>query len=104
MYDRSETNSLKRALGQHAYRVPITASKSMTGQPYSAGGMMGIVASLLMLNRGIVPPTLNLTDPDPECDLDFVPQVARMNDVEVALITSISFGGTHSASLIGRYN
>lgn len=104
MYDRSETNSLKRALGQHAYRIPITATKSMTGQPYSAGGMMGVVASLLMINRGVVPPTLNLTDPDPECDLDYVPVVGRMNDVETALITSISFGGTHSAALLSRYN
>lgn len=104
MYDRSETNSLKRALGTHAYRIPITATKSMTGQPYSAGGMMGVVASLLMINRGVVPPTLNLTDPDPECDLDYVPVVGRMNDVETALITSISFGGTHSAALLSRYN
>jgi 3-oxoacyl-[acyl-carrier-protein] synthase II len=104
MYDRSETNSFKLALGQHAYRVPITATKSMTGQPYSAGGMMGVVASLMMLNRGVVPPTLNLTDPDPECDLDYVPLTARMNDVETALITSISFGGTHSAALLRRYN
>jgi 3-oxoacyl-[acyl-carrier-protein] synthase II len=104
MYDQSETRSLKRALGRHAHRVPISATKSMTGQAYSAGGMMGILASLLMINRGVVPPTLNLTDPYPECDLDYVPLTARINDVETALITSISFGGTHSATLIRRFN
>lgn len=102
MYDRSETNAYKNALGAHAYRVPISAVKSMIGQAYSAGGMLGMAAALLALHDGTVPPTLNLETPDPACDLDFVPQSARLNDVNTALVTAISFGGTHSASVVRK--
>ncbi|MCP4640137.1 MAG: beta-ketoacyl-[acyl-carrier-protein] synthase family protein [bacterium] len=104
MYDRSETKAYKTALGECAYRVPISATKSMTGQAYAAGGLLGLSAALMTLNEGVIPPTLNLDDPDPECDLDFVPLNSRVNDVETAMVTAMSFGGTHSAVLLRRFN
>ncbi|MBI2424917.1 MAG: beta-ketoacyl-[acyl-carrier-protein] synthase family protein [Candidatus Hydrogenedentes bacterium] len=102
MYDKCETNAYKLALGKHAYRIPVSAVKSMIGQSYSAGGLLSVGAALMVLNDGIVPPTLNLEHPDPACDLDYVPQRARMNDIRCALVTSISFGGTHSAVVLKR--
>lgn len=102
MYDRSEANSYKRALGDRAYRIPISAVKSMAGQPYAAGGLLGVAAGALALEKGCICPTLNLEDPDPECNLDFVPQRARLNDVATVLVSAMSFGGTHSALLMGR--
>lgn len=102
MYDRCETNAYKRVFGEHAYRVPISAVKSMIGQSYSTGGLMGVGAALLTLDRGIISPTVNLDDPDPLCDLDFVPGKARLNDIESALVVSISFGGTHCATVLRK--
>ncbi len=102
MYDRSETNAFKRVFGDQAYRIPISAVKSMIGQSYAAGGLLGLAAGLLALNRDIISPTVNLDDPDPHCDLDFVPKIARMNDVGAALVVAISFGGTHSATIIRK--
>lgn len=102
MYDRSETNSYKRALGDRAYRIPISAVKSMAGQPYAAGGLLGVAAGALALEKGCICPTVNLEDPDPECNLDFVPQRARLNDVSTVLVSAMSFGGTHSALVMGR--
>lgn len=104
MYDRSETNAYKLALGPSAYRIPISATKSLTGQSYAVGGLLGVASALFSLNTGIVPATKNLTDPDPACDLDYVPLHARMNDINTALVTSISFGGTHSAVVLRRMN
>jgi 3-oxoacyl-(acyl-carrier-protein) synthase len=103
-YDRCETNAYKRSLGDRAYRIPISAVKSMTGQAYAAGGMLGVAAGLLSLDEGIVPPTVNLDDPDPVCDLDYVPNQYRVNDVCTALVVSISFGGTYSAAILRRPN
>ncbi len=100
MYDHCETNAYKRVFGRGAYRIPISAVKSMTGQAYAAGGLLGVASALLPMNEGVVPPTINLEDPDPLCDLDYVPQQARRNDVRTALVTSISFGGTHSAVVL----
>lgn len=104
MYDRTETNGLKLALGDRAYRVPISGIKSMTGQAYAAGGLMGAAGALMALSEGIVAPTINLEDPDPECDLDYVPQQARMNDVNGALAVAISFGGTYATAYFRRLN
>lgn len=104
MYDRSETQAYKRALGDHAYRIPISATKSMTGQPYSAGGIMSVVSAICAFEKGLVSPTINLEHPHEDCDLDYVPSHSRMNDVSSALVTSISFGGTHSATVLRRYN
>lgn len=104
MYDRSETNSFKLALGDRAYRMPVSAVKSMVGQAYAAGGLFGVAGAMMALNEGVVPPTCNLDEPDPMCDLDYVPHRSRMNDVETALVTAISFGGTFSATVLRRVN
>ncbi len=104
MYDRGESNAYKRALGDWAYRIPISATKSMVGQPYAAGGMMGIGGALLAFRSGTVAPTINLDNPDPLCDLDFVAQQSRVNDVDTALVTAMSFGGTHNALVLRRMN
>lgn len=102
MYDRCETNAYKRVFGDHAYRVPVSAVKSMVGQSYSTGGLLGVGAALLTLDQGIISPTLNLEDPDPLCDLDYVPRRARLNDIDSALVVSISFGGTHCATVLRK--
>jgi len=102
MYDHCETHAYKAIFGDHAYRIPISAVKSMVGQSYGAGSLQSLGAALLALDRGVVAPTTNLDDPDPVCDLDFVPHRARLNDVETALVAAISFGGTHSAAVLQR--
>lgn len=104
MYDHCETNAYKSVFGKHAYRMAISGVKSMVGQAYSAGGMLGVGAALLALDDGTVSPTINLDDPDPLCDLDFVPRRARLNDVKTAMVCSISFGGTHSATVLRGAN
>ena len=72
----------------------------MVGQPYAAGGLLGVAGGILALEEGIVAPTINLDEPDPECNLDFVPNQARRNEVSTVLVSSISFGGTHSATIL----
>jgi 3-oxoacyl-[acyl-carrier-protein] synthase II len=104
MYDRCEANAYKLALGDAAYRIPISAIKSMTGQAYAAGGMLSVAGALMSLNRGVIAPTLNLEDPDPECGLDCVPLRCRLNDVQTAMVSAISFGGTHSVAVLRRVN
>lgn len=102
-YDRCEVSAYKAALGSHAYRTPISATKSMIGQAYSAGGLLSVAGALMSLETGLLPPTINLETPAPGCDLDFVPNSPRWNDPENALVTALSFGGTHSAVLLRRY-
>lgn len=102
MYDRSEVNGYKRALGDHAYRIPMSATKSMTGQAYAAGGFFSVAAALMTLSKGIVPPTINHDEPTDDCDLDFVPGLARTNDVHATLVTALSFGGTHTATILQK--
>lgn len=104
VYDRSETNAYKRVFGERAYRIPVSAAKSMVGQPYSVGGLIGAVSALCAMDRGLVCPTLNLHAPDSECDLDYVPHRARRNKVETALISAMCFGGTHSATVLRSVN
>ncbi len=104
MYDRSETNAYKKALGSAVYRLPFSAVKSMIGQPYAAGGLFGVAAGLMTFVTGVIPPTINLEDPDPLCDLDYVPCTARLNDVRTTLVSAMSFGGTHTAVILGRMN
>lgn len=104
LYDRAETNAYKNVFGDRAYRVPVTAVKSMVGQPYSAGGLVGVAAGVCTLNRGILTPTLNLTVSDPECDLDYVPLKARRSSARTMLVSSMCFGGTHTASVIRSLN
>jgi 3-oxoacyl-[acyl-carrier-protein] synthase II len=98
--DRIETRALKLALGAHAYRTPMSATKSQIGHPQGASGAAGLCAALCAINTSVVPPTINLDEPDPECDLDYVPNHARERTVRVALCNCIGFGSKNSALVI----
>lgn len=91
--DKTETRAIKQVLGDHAYKIPVSSNKSMTGHLLGATGAVEIVASALTIQNGIVPATMNYTTPDPECDLDYVPNEAREADVKFVLSNSFGFGG-----------
>jgi 3-oxoacyl-[acyl-carrier-protein] synthase II len=99
--DELETMAIKTVFGDHAYRLPVSSTKSMTGHLLGAAGGVEAVVSVLALDRGVLPPTINLENPDPECDLDYVPNTARKKQVEVVMSNSFGFGGTN-ASLVFR--
>ena len=99
--DVAETRALKIVFGARAAAVPVSSTKSMTGHPLGAAGAMEALFCVRAITDGVVPPTTNLTDPDPECDLDFVPDVARSLPVGVAMSNSFGFGG-HDVSLVFR--
>ncbi|WP_214410572.1 beta-ketoacyl-[acyl-carrier-protein] synthase family protein [Sphaerisporangium fuscum] len=98
--DRHETAAFKASLGQRAYEVPVSSIKSMVGHSLGAIGSIEIAASVLAIERGVVPPTANLDTPDPECDLDYVPHVARDHKVRTALTVGSGFGGFQTAMLL----
>lgn len=100
--DRHETAAFKRSFGDRAYRTPVSSIKSMIGHSLGAIGSIEIAASALAIEHGLVPPTANLREPDPECDLDYVPLVARESDVRVVLSVGSGFGGFQSAMLLAR--
>ncbi|MBM0258703.1 beta-ketoacyl synthase [Micromonospora sp. 4G55] len=100
--DRHETAAYKRSLGQHAYEVPVSSIKSMVGHSLGAIGSVEIAASLLAIEHGVVPPTANLHEADPECDLDYVPLVAREQAVDTVLTVGSGFGGFQSAMVLRR--
>jgi len=97
--DASETRIIKQVFGDHARRVAISSTKSMTGHTLGAAGAIEAIASLLALRDGVLPPTINLVTPDPDCDLDYVPNQARAAQATYALSNNLGFGG-HNASLI----
>jgi 3-oxoacyl-(acyl-carrier-protein) synthase len=99
--DVMETKAVKHVFGEHAYRVPISSTKSMTGHGMGATAAMEAAFAVLALRDGIIPPTINLHEPDPECDLDYVPNVARERALRYVMSNSFGFGG-HNASLIFR--
>jgi minimal PKS ketosynthase (KS/KS alpha) len=98
--DRHETAAIKRALGEHAHRVPVSSIKSMVGHSLGGIGAIEMAACALAIEHGIVPPTANLTEPDPDCDLDYVPLASRRLPVDVALSTGSGFGGFQSAMVL----
>jgi len=103
-YDVAETNAFKAFFGNHAYAIPVSSVKSMTGQSFAAGGGFQVVATSLCLKHGFVTPTINLDTPDPLCDLDYVPHHARRFSVGTALINSHSVGGTHAVLVLKKYS
>jgi 3-oxoacyl-[acyl-carrier-protein] synthase II len=98
--DRIETQAIKNAFGAHAYKIPLSATKSNVGHPQGASGAAGLGATLLALNENIVPPTINLDEPDEACDLDYTPNAAREKAVQVALCNCIGFGSKNSALVV----
>ena len=100
--DRIETRALKLALDGNARRIPMSATKSQIGHPQGATGSAGIGAALLALNKGIIPPTINLEMADPDCDLDYVPNEARKAEVKAALCNCIGFGSKNSAIVLRK--
>lgn len=100
--DRSETKALHTALGKYAPRIPVSSIKSMTGHAVAAAGVIEMIASILALNEHVMPPTINLETPDPECDLDYVPNKARAANFDVAMSNSFGFGGQNVALLVRK--
>jgi 3-oxoacyl-[acyl-carrier-protein] synthase II len=101
--DRLETLAIKRLLGNKAYKVAISSTKSMTGHLLGAAGAIEAIACLMAINEGIIPPTINYTTPDENCDLDYVPNKAREMEVKYALSNSLGFGGHNATILLKKY-
>lgn len=101
MNDRLETLAIKKVFGDYAYELPTSSTKSMTGHMLGAAGAVEAVIAVLALQNGIIPPTINYQTPDPDCDLDYVPNVARPASIEAVMSNSLGFGG-HNASLVFR--
>jgi 3-oxoacyl-[acyl-carrier-protein] synthase II len=100
--DWHETKALKLALGDDAYRIPISSTKSMTGHLLGAGGALEAALCAVALRKGLMPPTINLDDPDDECDLDYIPLAARQRELNVVMSNSFGFGGHNSVIVLSR--
>ncbi|MBE9506335.1 MAG: beta-ketoacyl-ACP synthase II [Chloroflexi bacterium] len=101
--DPTETQALKLALGDHAYRVPVSSTKSMIGHAITAAGAIEAIACVMTIRDGVIHPTINYQTPDPECDLDYVPNVARKANVDVCLTDSFGLGGENCCLVIKRF-
>ena len=102
--DRMETRAIKTVFGKGAYTIPISATKSMTGHMIGGAGAVEAAICIMVIRNGIIPPTINLDNPDPECDLDYVPNVARRARVTTALSNSFGFGGHNSSLIFQQYD
>jgi 3-oxoacyl-[acyl-carrier-protein] synthase II len=100
--DLAETRALKQVFGDHAYRLAVSSTKSVTGHLFGAAGAVEAMFSVLALHHGVLPPTINYNEPDPDCDLDYVPNEARRVQVEVALSNAMGLGGHNGCVLVGR--
>jgi 3-oxoacyl-[acyl-carrier-protein] synthase II len=101
--DKIETKVIKEVFGEHAYEVPVSSIKSMVGHCLGAAGSIEIIASVLTIQNQFIPPTINYEFPDPECDLDYVPNRGRKNAVKTILTNSYGFGGKNSALIIRKF-
>ena len=101
--DISETKAIKRVFKEHAYKLMISSTKSMTGHLLGGAGGLEAIITVLSLYEGIVPPTINLEEPDPECDLDYVPNQARKVDIKIALSNAFGFGGTNACLVFKKW-
>ncbi len=101
--DRAETVAIKGAFGEHARKLAVSSTKSMTGHLLGAAGVVEAIFSILAIRDNVAPPTINLDQPDPDCDLDYVPHVARPMPIDVALSNSFGFGGTNGTLIFRRY-
>jgi 3-oxoacyl-[acyl-carrier-protein] synthase II len=102
--DAVETQAIKKVFGPHAYHIPVSSTKSMHGHLLGAAGAVELIAAVLALNNQTVPPTANLTVPDPECDLDYVPGKARTGlDLKAVMSNSFAFGGTNAVLIVRKH-
>ncbi len=100
--DKTETMIIKKVFGDHAPKIPISSTKSMIGHLIGAAGSVELIATLLAMNHGEIPPTINYSVPDPECDLDYVPNQSRKAKIQVAMKNSFGFGGKNSVLVLGK--
>ena len=103
MNDRIETMAIKAVFGQQAYKIPVSSTKSMTGHMVGAAGAIEAAICLMVINSGIIPPTINYANPDPDCDLDVVPNTPRHSEVNIALSNSFGFGGHNAVLVLKRF-
>jgi 3-oxoacyl-[acyl-carrier-protein] synthase II len=101
--DAAETAAIKMVFGEHAYKIPVSSNKSMIGHIACAAGAIEAVAAVKTINEGIIPPTINYETPDPDCDLDYVPNVARRQEVNICLSNSFGMGGQNCSIILRRY-
>lgn len=101
--DLSETRAIKKVFKENAYRIPISSTKSMTGHMMGATGALELIFCVLAVRNGMIPPTIHYQEPDPECDLDYVPNQARIHKVDVAISNAFGFGGHNSVLLVRKY-
>jgi len=101
--DLTETVAIKTVFGDHAKKVPISATKSMTGHLLGAAGSTEAIFTILAIRDGIMPPTINYEEPDPQCDLDYVPNVSRKKPLNVAMSNAFGFGGTNATLVFKKF-
>jgi 3-oxoacyl-[acyl-carrier-protein] synthase II len=102
--DKTETAAIKAALGEYAYKTPVSSIKSMMGHLIAAAGSVEAITCLLTIRDGVLPPTMNYQTPDPECDLDYIPNAARQAKVTNALSNSFGFGGQNISLIFSKFN
>ena len=101
--DATETEAIKTTFGNHAYKLAVSSTKSMTGHLLGAAGGVEAIFTLLAMQKGLIPPTINYTNPDPECDLDYVPNVARERNLNICVSNSFGFGGTNGVLVFKKF-
>ena len=101
--DATETKAIKTTFGNHAYKLAVSSTKSMTGHLLGAAGGVEAIFTLLAMQKGLIPPTINYTNPDPECDLDYVPNVARERNLNICVSNSFGFGGTNGVLVFKKF-
>ena len=102
--DKTETLAIKKVFGDRAYKIPVSSTKSMTGHLLGAAAGVELAATVLSMNGGFIHPTINYETPDPECDLDYVPNTAREQQITCALSNSLGFGGHNATVVIKKYD
>jgi 3-oxoacyl-[acyl-carrier-protein] synthase II len=102
--DIAETKAIKEVCGEHAYKIPINSTKSLVGHLLGAAGAVELLTSIKSIEEGVVHPTINLDNPDPECDLDYVPHKKREHEIKYAMSNSFGFGGHNVTLIVGRYD